>query len=481
MIYLDGEQLSCADIAAAAHQLDGVTLTAAARQRIASSYELACRLSESHRVYGRTTGVGANRNVDVADPAAHAGSLLRSHATSAGAARSAERVRAMLVVRANQLAASGSGASPHVVDAVVTMLAADALPNVREVASIGTGDLAALATTALALVGEGSTTARLPETVEMGASDALPFLSSNAGAIADAALACVDLTSLSRAYVVVAALTCTAVHGNHEAFSAIVDRVTPFEGARRTSRWLRSLLGVPTIPDRIQDPYSLRALPQVHGPFVDALNSLTDVIDRLANAPAENPVVLQISDRASAEAEGVVAHHGGFHAAYLTSALTTVAVTAAQSAKLILGRLAMLNEPEFTGLRPFLADDAPAASGVLMLEYVAASALADLRTAAFPVGFQTVVLSRGVEDDASFASQAARQAFQVVDSLSVMLSCELVAASRALRQQDDSTLSEVLRLAIAGVESPSGFADRDLSPDIDRAAAQLGALAELLR
>ncbi len=477
MIYLDGEQLSCADIAAAAHDRDEVRLTAAARQRVASSYERASRLSDLRPIYGRSTGVGANSSIAVTATASHALALLRSHATSAGGLRSPERVRAMLVVRANQLAAGGSGASPGLVDALLAMLAADALPLVRELGSIGIGDLPALATTALALTGEAPTANPLPATIEWGAHDSLPFLSSNAGAVADAALGCAELVLLSQAYVVVAALTFTAIRGNSEAFSQLVDRVTPFDGARRTSHWMRSLVGAPAAAARIQDPFSVRALPQVHGPFLDGLVSLDDVVRRLANSPAENPVIL-----ANAAGEDDVAHHGGFHAAYLTSAVTSVATSAASSAELVLGRLALLNDPEFTGLRPFLANEAPAASGVMMLEYVAASALAEMRAAATPVGLQTVVLSRGIEDDASFASLAARKTHAVADAVRIMLACELVAAARALRQQGASPLSDRLEHAVtvARADLPESFADRDLSPDIHRAAEQLSELAALL-
>jgi histidine ammonia-lyase len=475
VIYLDGEQLSAADIAAVAYRCASVTLTETARRRIGASHERASRLGQSRSLYGRTTGVGANRNVEASGAVSHASSLLRSHATSAGELRSPERVRAMLVVRANQLAAGGSGVSPGLVDALLGMLAADALPHIRELASIGTGDLAALATTALALLGEAPTTAPLPAPVPMDVHDALPFMSSNAAAIADAALSCTDLVTLSRASTVVAALTFSAVRGNGEAFCELVDQVTPFDGARRTSAWMRSLVDVTVTAGRIQDPFSLRAIPQVHGPFVDALTGLEDVVRRLANAPAENPVVLPTAD-----GEDGVAHHGGFHAAYLTSALASVSLGAAQSAKLVIGRLAMLNDPEFTGLRPFLADETPAASGVMMLEYVAAAALAELRTAATPVGLQTVVLSRGVEDDASFASHAARRALGIVDNLRTMLGCELVASIRALRQQEAPALSDALQEAVAQAALPVGFADRDLSPDIQLAMAKLPALSKLL-
>src|SRR5699024_2179426 len=145
----------------------------------------AAEVSAQRPLYGRSTGVGANRTVAVTDPDAAALALLRSHAASAGPLRAPQRVRGMLAVRMNQLAAGGSGASVAVLDALAAMLAADALPPVRELGSMGTGDLPALATTALTLAGELPPVPARP--VRFGAGDALAFMSTNAGALADAA------------------------------------------------------------------------------------------------------------------------------------------------------------------------------------------------------------------------------------------------------------------------------------------------------
>jgi len=476
LIRIDGAHLTCADIAAAAYRRDGIVVTSDAQQRVAASYQFADRISRERTVYGRSTGVGANRDVDVTDPARHALSLVRSHATSAGPVRAAERVRATLVVRLNQLAAGGSGASPSVLNGLAAMLAADALPEVREHGSIGTGDLTALATIALALVGEVPTTRPLPATIAFGVHDALPFMSSNAAAIGDAALACTELQMLARACVVVAGLTYTAIDGNPEAFAEVVERVTPFDGARQVCRWMRSLTVSAAPPARIQDPFGLRTLPQAHGAALDALAELDDVVRRLANAPSENPVVL-----AGPGGDGELAHHGGFHAVYLTTALDAAVITVAQSAKLALARLATLSDPAFTGLAPFLGDGTPGMSGVMVLEYVAASALGDLRAAATPAGLQAVVLSRGVEEDASFASLAARQATSAVGNLRIMLACELVAAVRALRLRGISPASEPLAFALAAcADLPGSPEDRNLSGDVQLAEQVLPALAELV-
>lgn len=476
MILIDGTHLTCAEIYEAAHLRDAVTLSAEARAQVGRAHRFAERIAGERPVYGLSTGVGANRGIGVADAAVHARSLLRSHATSAGSPRAAERVRAMLVVRLNQLAAGGSGASESVVDGLAAMIAADALPEVREHGSIGTGDLTALATTALALIGDAPTTRPLPSKTEFGAHDALPFISSNAAAIGDAALACVELRVLARACVVVAALTYLAVDGNPEAFAEVVEQVTPFEGAQQVCRWMRTLTAGAGPAARIQDPFGLRTLPQTLGPALDAFAHLDDVVSRLANAPSENPVI-----QPGPEGRGEIAHHGGFHAAYLTTALDTAVITAAQSAKLVVARLATLVDPDFTGLPPFLGDGTPGASGIMVLEYVGSGVLGDLRAAATPAGLQTVVLSQGVEEDASFASLAARQALDAVGNLRILLACELVAAVRALRSRGIPPPSETLRRALAVCEKlPNSLADRDLSPDIEVAEGLLPELARML-
>jgi histidine ammonia-lyase len=476
VIRIDGTRMSTAEIVTAARREDVVELTDEVRERVTASAALAERITAERPLYGRSTGVGANRNESIVAAPGQARALLRSHATSAGPLRSPERVRAMLVVRLNQLAAGGSGATPALLDGLAAMLAADALPFVREHGSVGTSDLPALATTALALMGEAPTTSPLATQIEFGAHDALPLMSSNAAAIGDAALAGANLMELARATVVVAALTFAGVDGNREAFAEVVDRVTPFAGAQQVCRWMRSLTDGGSPPARIQDPFGLRTLPQVHGVTIDALRRLDEVVCRVANAPSENPVILV--DPVKGEQ---IAHHGGFHASYLSAALDAAILAVAESATLSLARIATLIDPNATGLAPFLGDGTPGASGVMVLEYVGASALGDVRAAVSPTGLQTVVLSRGLEEVASFASLAARQAATVAGPVRLLLACELVAAVRALRAKQISPDNDLLASALAACsELPDRMEDRDLTGDVEIATRLLPQLARLL-
>lgn len=469
MITLDGTSLTATDIARIA--AGGADVALAGRAREAAARAHAQSLGVTRPVYGRTTGVGGNRLVSIErlptdrdgmDPAM---ALLRSHASSSGPLRSRERVRGMLAVRLNQLASGGSGMSPEVLDGLLEMIRADALPPIREYGGVGTGDLPALATTALALLGEVATSAPLSRFVALGINDAVPLLSSNAATIADAAIALGRLHGLARAALPIAAATFVGASGNGEAFSRAVEDVTPFDGAQAVCRTMRRLIAGAPPPARIQDPFALRALPQVHGPLLDALGGLADVVLRLANSPAENPVYLPGFD---------VVHHGGFHVAYLAQTLDSVRLAVAEAAQLSLARLSMLCAPENTGLPAFLGGGAPGASGVMVVEYVVASALAELRAAATPAALQTVSLSNGVEEDASFASLAARQALTAVDAFRAVLAGELVAAVRCLRMKQlaPEPLKGVLG-ACGGFGTST--ADRDLTPDLQLAESVLDA------
>ena len=459
MLELDGSSLTVPDIARVAAGGERVVVTSLARATAARAY--ADQAAARRPVYGRSTGVGGNRLIPLDDAVPGIGddpalALLRSHASSLGPLRSPERVRATLVVRLNQLAAGGSGVDPVVIDGLATMIGIDALPPLRELGGVGTGDLAALATVALTLLGEVPAARPLPAPIPVGIGDALPLLSSNAATIADAALAGTALRELAEQSLVIAAVTFAGVRGNPEAFSHGVEEVTPFPGSQRVCRRMRELVDVEDGGARIQDPFALRALPQVHGPLLDALDTLDVVVERLSNAPSENPIFLPHEE---------VAHHGGFHVAYLAQTLDAVRLALAQAAQLSLARLSMLCDPSITGLPPFLGDGRPGASGVMTVEYVVASALSSLRALATPASLQTVTLSHGVEEDASFASLAARQALDAVEVYRSVLVGEVIAAVRCVRMRnlEPEPLSGWLA-RFAGLDT--SLADRDLTADL---------------
>ena len=478
-VSIDGRTLTCRDVVKVSRGLRKVAATDEALDRVARSWRLAGERSAVRPVYGRTTGVGANRDVTL-EPAAgldgvpvdaqHGLRLLRSHAGGAGPPLPTELVRALLVVRMNQLCAGGAGVDPALVHALGEALDSGALPLVHRYGGLGTGDLTALAEVALTFLGERPWAQGHHPVVPIASADALAFLSSNAATLGEAALASYDLDRLAEAALVVAALSFVAVEGNTEAYAEAVLAGAPAPGAVEVARHLRELVSSEGAAARLQDPFGFRALPQVHGPVLEALAGLRQAVEVQLNAAAENPLV-------SLEA-GEVLHHGQFFTVSLALALDFARAAVAQSAAHGLGRLNALAEPANTGLAPFLATGPAGSSGVMIVEYTVASALAALRADASSVVSGSVTLSRGVEDGASFSPEAARRTTELALAYRVVVAGELVVAVRALRQRGAPPRGERLRAAYetaASVLDPE-MADRDLAADLAAAQDVLPAL-----
>ncbi|WP_129785773.1 aromatic amino acid ammonia-lyase [Promicromonospora panici] len=475
MIELGGSA-GLADVVAVA---DGgrVNVPDAAVEAVRRAHEVTRRLSADVPTYGRTTGVGANKSAAVVDDdAAHGLRLLRSHAVDAGAELPERAVRAMLAVRLNQLCVPGSGVDPAVLGALEGMLNGNALPTVRAHASIGTGDLGALAGTALTLMGERPATEPLEPMGPWSSDSALPFISSNALTIGRTCLVVDTLSRLDRAATAVYAFSFRGLDGNPSVLSPAAVRASAAPGVDVVAERVRRLLEAGTAgrsvepPARIQDAFGLRAFPISQGAFTHALGALAEQAGRVLGVAQENPLF----DLAG---EAVV-HHGAFHQAALGLALDGCNLALAQTGPLVMSRIGMINEPALTGLRPFLATGQEGASGLMMVEYVAASALGELRAAAQPASLGSVALSRGTEEDASFASQAVVQAERAASAYRTLLACELVGAVRLLRQRGvvlpEGPLGDAFELAAA---LPAEDADRDLRDDLEVAEKLLDALA----
>jgi histidine ammonia-lyase len=204
----------------------------------------------------------------------------------------------------------------------------------------------------------------------------------------------------------------------------------------------------------------------VHGPATDAVASATAIVSREINAAAENPLV--------DVAGNAVWHNGNFHSAYVGLTLDAARAALFQTAALSAARLGTLVEPAFTGLTPFLADPSVPSSGIMILEYVTHSAIADIRRLAAPAALGSAVLSRGVEEHAGFATQSARATSEAVAAYRIIVACELVACVRALRQQGREPvgpLGEVFATASAVLDPD--IRDRPLDGDIAAAVRVL--------
>lgn len=421
----------------------------------------------SGAVYGLTTGVGALRSVPT-DFTPASGSpalrLWRSHAAGVGRTYDEESALIGMVFRLHQIASGRSGVSRGLAACLEAAIKARAVPELHQCGSIGTGDLVPLAQLGLTLVGHRKWRVGGVPAASIDEGDALPFMSSNAFTLATSTVSMDRLLHLSVAAERVAALSSAALQGSLQAYDPRVHAGRPDAGQARVAARLWELLneGAPRTPARIQDPFCLRTVPQVHAPFVDALLRTSQAVSIEVDDSTENPMVI----------EGAVAlHHGGFVTARLSAALDSLRQATYPVLALSSARLSALTNPALTGLPAFLATGPADSSGVMILEYIAQDALSQARTITTPVSTGHSVVSLGLEEHASFSSQAAQWSQMLAELAAVVIACELVAVVRALRADPDRIPGPLLRSVFdaAAAELEDDRLDRPLGEDIERA------------
>lgn len=484
-IVLDGATLSPAAVAAIARHGASVALAPEARSRNDAARDAIARLlATGEHIYGVSTGVGALRGHRVAeeDREGYSVRLLRSHACGAGRPLATELVRAAMATRANQIGAGGAGVAHELLRALVSALNADLVPFTRELGSLGTGDLTALADIGLALLGEGQMW-RGDELVDagqalsaagitpalLGPRDGLGFISSNAVTIGQAALLVVDAERLLDAWLSVAALSFEAAAADPIVLDPRIHSERHRPGQAAVAAKMRQLLaGVRERtrdpgPLGVQDPYPFRALPQVDGAVRDALWALHDTVEHELNFRGENALI-------DADTPAALPN-GNPHAAPLAGAIDHLRTALAQSSALIAARVSTLLDSSLTGLPPFLARHPGPESGALVVEYTAHSAAAEVRSLVTPVAAQTVSVSRGVESHSSLAPIAARRAAETLEALTVLIATELVIAVRAMRLAGHEPVGAGTRTLFdaAGALLDPDLKDRPLHPDIEQA------------
>ncbi len=440
---------------------------------VESAHREAAEIRRGHPVYGQSTGVGANKTASAAATDGSWGMrLLRSHAAGAGREASTREVRAMLVVRLNQLCLPGSGIDPEVVRALAAMLDAGALPRVRIGDSVGTGDLSALAATALTLAGERAASAPVEHHVKFGSDSALPFISSSALTIGRAALLVHELGELEDAALGAYALSCAVVRANIQPFEPVAVRALAMPEAQEVAARMGPLLaGASWSPRAIQDRYGLRAFLPRHAVVSRAIDRLSTQTVALANVSQENPLF----------ACGEVLHHGGFVQAALAHELRSTLAALAQSTTLSLSRIAMLNDPRFSGLPAFLSAGPEGSSGTIILEYIAGGAAGEILAAQSDVDAHPVVLSLGMEEDASFAGTLVGNLERGVEAWRRLVAVELLEGARAISLSGTSEgltpATRRIHQAMADVGCQAD--DHDLQGEVDRAIALVSSVAQV--
>jgi histidine ammonia-lyase len=305
--------------------------------------------------------------------------------------------------------------------------------------------------------------------VRLGLRDAVGFMSSNAVTTGHAALVSNDAEALERSWLAVAALSFEALDADPVVLDERVQAARGAQGQAAVAGQMRELLHRSAAPapraTRVQDPFPFRVLPQVDGVCADALLRLGEVLARELNARPENALI----------EDGEVLSNGNFHAAELTAALDAARLALAQSASLIAARVTTLLDSRMTGLPRFLAHHSGLDSGMMMLEYIAHDAAAEVRSHSMPMAAQAVSASLGVESHCSLAATAARRTAAVIGAMRVLVATELVVAVRALQLAGRSPAGAMTRelFEAAKLALPSGLEDRAFGRDLEAAALVL--------
>jgi len=472
---------------------EGVTaeLTSSAREAMQRSAALIDGFVAGNTpVYGVTTGFGslASTVIPAERTAELQVALVRSHAAGMGPTIEPEVVRAMLFLRARSLAMAFSGARPEIVDLQLAMLAAGITPVVREHGSLGaSGDLAPLSHCALAVIGEGEVwnaqgvvqpaadalfAAGLAP-VQLRAKEGLALINGTDGILGMLCLALHDLGELARLADVTAAMTVEGLLGTDRAFAANLQALRPQVGQAASARNLTRLLAGSAIvashregDSRVQDAYSVRCTPQVHGAALDTMAHARVVAALELQSAIDNPMILP---------DGSVESCGNFHGAPVAFVCDFLAIAASELTAIAERRTdRMLDVARSHGLPPFLSPDAGVNSGMMIAHYTQVSMALENQRLAVPASTQSMPTSAMQEDHVSNGWAAARKLLRSVANLRRVLAVEMVCAGAAidLRGPLQPAAGTGAALAVLREQVAGPGPDRWLSPDL-RAAEQL--------
>jgi histidine ammonia-lyase len=486
MVILDGSALTIEEVVRVAEGGENAELASGSLERMRRSRAVVERLAEQDApIYGVNTGVGllADMRIERRDLEQLQRNVVRSHACGVGEPMSAAEVRAMMLIRANVLAKGCSGIRPEVAAFLCELVNRGVTPVVPSQGSVGaSGDLAPLAHIAQVIIGEGEAYvegARLPADQALARAGLAPLtlaskegLSLLNGTQAMLATGCLELRAAeisTEAADVVCAMTLDGLKGTPRAFDPRLHQARPHPGQLRSAAALAALLEGSEIRQshitcrRVQDAYSLRCAPQVHGAVRDTLSEARRCFTIELNSVTDNPVVF----------DDEIISGGNFHGEPLALNLDALAIALAALAGISERRIDRLVNPALNeDLPPFLANHAGLESGFMMVQVTAAALVAENRVLATPASPGSITTSGNKEDFVSMGVTAARKLKQVTRNTRLVLAIELLAAARALdclRPLRSSAPIERVREELAKISSPwSG--DRALSKDIEATA-----------
>jgi histidine ammonia-lyase len=488
-VELTGEELTISDVWEVAVAARSATLSPRAYERMRQSRELLESIRGEH-TYGVNTGFGRFVSAHIPDELTEELQvrLLRSHACGVGEPYPDEIVRAALLLRANTLAKGYSGARIETVELLLECLNRGVLPFVPARGSVGaSGDLAPLAHLALPLIGEGeawfegerldgATALRRAglEPTRLASKEGLSLVNGTQFMSAMAALGIVRARRLAQSADLACALSLEALQGSRSSFQPSIHRTRPLTGQRESAAnvW-RLLEGSAVIEshrwcDKVQDAYSLRCAPQVHGACRDLLDYVEATVSVELNAATDNPLVLL--------EEGEIVSNGNFHGQPLAFALDALAMAVAELADISERRIERLVNPSLSdGLPPFLVEEGGLNSGFMIPQYVAASLVSENKVLAHPASVDSIPTSAGQEDHVSMGNASGLKGLRVLENAERTLAIELLAGAQAIEflaplkpGAGVQAIHDFVRTL-----SPRLLEDRSLSSEIEHMAAAI--------
>jgi histidine ammonia-lyase len=486
-LLLTGRDLTVSDVAAVAREGRQVALDPAAAERMRASRAVIERLvADGETVYGVTTGFGdlANVRIEPDQVADLQRNLVRSHTAGVGEPLPEDVVRAMLLLRANALAIGLSGVRPELAELLIGMLNASVHPVIPSRGSVGaSGDLAPLAHLAAVLIGEGEADTPTGRTsggdalraaglspLTLGAKEGLALLNGTQLMTAIAALVHHDGENLAATADVIGGMSLEAMEGTIVAFDKELIGARPHPGQVAVAAHLCELLDGSEIgashadsEHRLQDAYSIRCIPQVHGAVRDALDQLGRVLAVEMNAATDNPLVLN----------GRVVSGGNFHGEPVALAIDYAKIAIAELASISERRTARLVDAHLSGgLPPFLSENPGVSSGLMIVQYTAAALVNEMQTLAHPASVDTIPTSANQEDHVSMGATGALHLRAVLERAVTVLAIEALCAAQGLDFRAPMRPGAGLARAHAALRARVPHLVEDRSPAPDIAAAR---------
>ena len=516
-LHINGNDLSIEDLQRVVYGKVPVLLAPDAREAVETARSVVDDLVAKDQVaYAITTGVGQLADVRISHEQVRELqiNLVRSHAVGVGEPLSEYEARAMMLLRANSLAKGFSGVRPLIIDTLCEMLNRGVHPVIPSQGSVGaSGDLAPLAHLALVLIGEGEAIyegkrmsgadalekAQI-KAVVLDAKEAISLINGTQCMLAVGTLALIEAETLANTADVLGSMSLDALRGTDAAFDERIHRVRPHSGQLTVAANLRRMLEGSQIREshrgpehkRVQDAYSLRCMPQVHGAVRDTLANARSVLEIEMNSAVDNPLVFpqarQVGEKKmpGAGIKGDVISGGNFHGEPVAFALDFMAVALTALAGISERRIERLVNPSLNeGLPPFLAPTAGLNSGFMMPQVTAAALVSENKVLAHPASADSITTSGNKEDYVSMGMAAALKLKRVVANTRNVLAIEALAAAQALDILAPLKPSKRAQQAMTAIRSAAKMMehDRSLAPDMARMAEVIkrGEIAESLR